>query len=114
MENYFQAEAFNLDKVLDEFEQNEGPLPLLLSHTFIFQGFTGFPFNWFILFYWFIVLVNHKHAFRNTISSAGDQKKSLSLLKRNTTPEPVGSLNEVGGANSPSLLSITVSLSNHR
>lgn len=24
MENYFQAEAFNLDKVLDEFEQNEG------------------------------------------------------------------------------------------
>ncbi|KAJ8418606.1 hypothetical protein AAFF_G00001050 [Aldrovandia affinis] len=23
MENYFQAEAFNLDKVLDEFEQNE-------------------------------------------------------------------------------------------
>lgn len=32
MENYFQAEAFNLDKVLDEFEQNEGePLPLLPS-----------------------------------------------------------------------------------
>lgn len=39
MENYFQAEAFNLDKVLDEFEQNEGeplppplplPLPMLL------------------------------------------------------------------------------------
>lgn len=32
MENYFQAEAFNLDKVLDEFEQNEGEplLPLLL------------------------------------------------------------------------------------
>lgn len=31
MENYFQAEAFNLDKVLDEFEQNEGepPPPLL-------------------------------------------------------------------------------------
>jgi len=27
MENYFQAEAFNLDKVLDEFEQNEGELP---------------------------------------------------------------------------------------
>ncbi len=26
MENYFQAEAFNLDKVLDEFEQNEGEL----------------------------------------------------------------------------------------
>lgn len=26
MENYFQAEAFNLDKVLDEFEQNEGGL----------------------------------------------------------------------------------------
>jgi len=24
MENYFQAEAYNLDKVLDEFEQNEG------------------------------------------------------------------------------------------
>lgn len=24
MENYFQEEAFNLDKVLDEFEQNEG------------------------------------------------------------------------------------------
>ncbi len=24
MENYFQAEAFNLDKVLDEFELNEG------------------------------------------------------------------------------------------
>ncbi|KAG5847593.1 hypothetical protein ANANG_G00127830 [Anguilla anguilla] len=23
MENYFQAEAFNLDKVLDEFEQNQ-------------------------------------------------------------------------------------------
>ena len=23
MENYFQAEAYNLDKVLDEFEQNE-------------------------------------------------------------------------------------------
>nr|5MJY_E Chain E, Zinc finger FYVE domain-containing protein 9 [Homo sapiens]5MJY_F Chain F, Zinc finger FYVE domain-containing protein 9 [Homo sapiens] len=22
MENYFQAEAYNLDKVLDEFEQN--------------------------------------------------------------------------------------------
>lgn len=33
MENYFQAEAFNLDKVLDEFEQNEGEppsLPMLL------------------------------------------------------------------------------------
>lgn len=29
MENYFQAEAFNLDKVLDEFEQNEGEPPLL-------------------------------------------------------------------------------------
>lgn len=28
MENYFQAEAFNLDKVLDEFEQNEGEPPL--------------------------------------------------------------------------------------
>lgn len=28
MENYFQAEAFNLDKVLDEFEQNEGERPL--------------------------------------------------------------------------------------
>lgn len=28
MENYFQAEAFNLDKVLDEFEQNEGELLL--------------------------------------------------------------------------------------
>uniref|UniRef100_A0A671VF06 Zinc finger FYVE-type containing 9 n=1 Tax=Sparus aurata TaxID=8175 RepID=A0A671VF06_SPAAU len=27
MENYFQAEAFNLDKVLDEFEQNEGERP---------------------------------------------------------------------------------------
>lgn len=27
MENYFQAEAFNLDKVLDEFEQNEGETP---------------------------------------------------------------------------------------
>lgn len=27
MENYFQAEAFNLDKVLDEFEQNEGEPP---------------------------------------------------------------------------------------
>ena len=26
MENYFQAEGFNLDKVLDEFEQNEGEL----------------------------------------------------------------------------------------
>lgn len=24
MENYFQEEAYNLDKVLDEFEQNEG------------------------------------------------------------------------------------------
>ena len=24
MENYFQVEAYNLDKVLDEFEQNEG------------------------------------------------------------------------------------------
>lgn len=32
MENYFQAEAFNLDKVLDEFEQNEGELLLLLLH----------------------------------------------------------------------------------
>lgn len=32
MENYFQAEAFNLDKVLDEFEQNEGPSPRLLSY----------------------------------------------------------------------------------
>lgn len=30
MENYFQAEAFNLDKVLDEFEQNEGEPPSLL------------------------------------------------------------------------------------
>lgn len=31
MENYFQAEAFNLDKVLDEFEQNEGLWPQLLQ-----------------------------------------------------------------------------------
>lgn len=33
MENYFQAEAFNLDKVLDEFEQNEGPSPRLLDYV---------------------------------------------------------------------------------
>lgn len=35
MENYFQAEAFNLDKVLDEFEQNGGASG---RHTQI-QGF---------------------------------------------------------------------------
>lgn len=33
MENYFQAEAYNLDKVLDEFEQNEDETvsPILLD-----------------------------------------------------------------------------------
>lgn len=37
MENYFQAEAFNLDKVLDEFEQNEGELRTLI-HVETRQG----------------------------------------------------------------------------
>lgn len=33
MENYFQAEAFNLDKVLDEFEQNEGEHSQLIDRV---------------------------------------------------------------------------------
>uniref|UniRef100_A0A8C6TTZ9 Zinc finger, FYVE domain containing 9a n=1 Tax=Neogobius melanostomus TaxID=47308 RepID=A0A8C6TTZ9_9GOBI len=34
MENYFQAEAFNLDKVLDEFEQNEGETKIFTNPYF--------------------------------------------------------------------------------
>lgn len=37
MENYFQAEAYNLDKVLDEFEQNEGESLLSQRHLNVFM-----------------------------------------------------------------------------
>ena len=48
MENYFQAEGFNLDKVLDEFEQNEGELApaessltIYLYITFVYHKYPG-------------------------------------------------------------------------
>ena len=37
MENYFQAEAYNLDKVLDEFEQNEGENLLCWIYLHVFM-----------------------------------------------------------------------------
>lgn len=46
MENYFQAEAYNLDKVLDEFEQNEGENLLWWISLNVFMIWRMWGYEW--------------------------------------------------------------------
>lgn len=60
MENYFQAEAFNLDKVLDEFEQNEGLWAQLHTHQHDQGSLDGF-----ILVYYYYYSNFHISVFKS-------------------------------------------------